>query len=248
MQELTGIILTVVVIHLAVLVALVLAITTILQGQARRAVARIHAVEAEVRQKEEAIRREIEEHEMDFERRKAEAEELLLRQKDLSEKEMGKLREKIISEAKTEGSRILDQARRAEDQMRLQLVQETEEKALVYGGQIFSMVFSARMTEALNALFLDELLDAFNEIDADSITVDAKEAEITVSQPLQPEQKERLRRMLSEKFHADVVIRETVNRELLAGMLLKLGSLDIDGSLLNRYREAAEEVKRTSRM
>jgi hypothetical protein len=39
-----------------------------------------------------------------------------------------------------------------------------------------------------------------------------------------------------------------VNRELLAGMLLKLGSLDIDGSLLNRYREAAEEVKRTSRM
>jgi hypothetical protein len=248
MQELTGIIVTVVVIHLAVLVALVLVITTILKGQSRRAVARIHAVEAEVRQKEEAIRREIEEHEVDFERRKAEAEESLLRQKDLSEKEMGKLREKMISEAKMEGSRILDQARRAEDQMRLQLAQETEEKALGYGGQIFSMVFSTRMTEALNRLFVDELLDAFEEIDADSITVDAKVAEITVSQPLQPEQRERLKRMLSEKFHADVEVRETVNRELLAGMLLKLGSLDIDGSLLNRYREAAEEVKRTSRM
>ena len=39
---------------------------------------------------------------------------------------------------------------------------------------------------------------------------------------------------------------EKVDEDLLAGIILKLGSLEIDGSLLNRYSEAAAEVKKTT--
>jgi F0F1-type ATP synthase delta subunit len=35
-----------------------------------------------------------------------------------------------------------------------------------------------------------------------------------------------------------------VDDSLLAGLVLKMGSLEIDGSLRNRYQEAVQEVKK----
>jgi F-type H+-transporting ATPase subunit delta len=55
-----------------------------------------------------------------------------------------------------------------------------------------------------------------------------------------------LAKLLSEKFGANVAIEEKLDKELLAGIIFKLGSLEIDGSLRNRFREAAAEVKKSA--
>ena len=121
-----------------------------------------------------------------------------------------------------------------------------EEKAVDYGGEVFKLVFSEKVTADLNASFIDELLQALSEVDAGSITVDASEAHFASSHPISPEQKSRLEALLAEKFGAEVKVDEDIREELLAGLVFKLGSLEIDGSLLNRYKEAAAEVKKTA--
>ena len=60
-------------------------------------------------------------------------------------------------------------------------------------------------------------------------------------------QKARLERLLAEKFGVQVTVNEEIKEELMGGLVFKLGSLEIDGSLLNRFHEAAAEVKKEAR-
>jgi len=232
--------------HAAVLVVIIMVIRKMLLGDTVTAVSRIRQVEEEVRKKEEGIRKEIEEHEKDFVLKKAAAEEQLQQQRDKSEKEVGKIRDQVVGDAKKEAERIIEQAQKNEEKLRQQIAQDMEEKAVDYGGQVFKLVFSEKVSDALNRSFIDELLDALSEVDAGSITVDATQAEFVSSHPIAQDQRDRLQKLIEEKFAAKVVVQEKVKPELLAGIIFKLGSLEIDGSLLNRYQEAASEVKKTA--
>jgi F0F1-type ATP synthase delta subunit len=242
MQDVIQVLVPIIAAHVVVLAVLVVAIKRVLVSDARRAVKRIAEVETEVRNKEESIRREIAEHEKDFARRKAEAEADMQRAREKSEKDVGQMREQMLAEAKKEGNHILEQAHRNEARFRMQIAQEMEEKAVEYGAEIFKLVFSEKIGVELHEKFMEELLDALSEIDGASVTVDGDDAEFTSSHPISPPQKERFQALLKEKFGVDVAVNEKVDETLLAGLVFKLGSLEIDGSLLNRYKEAAAEV------
>jgi vacuolar-type H+-ATPase subunit H len=225
---------------------MVLVIKRLLLGDTKRAVARLREVEADVRRKEERVRAEIAEHEKEFERRKSEAEASMERQRQESEKELSRLKDKMMADSRKEGERILDQARKNEEKFRKQIAQDMEEKAVEYGGQIFRLVFSEEMNSELNAKFIDELLDALEEVDSTSITVDSENAEFRSSHPIEPARKERLESLLHAKFGARIKVEEKLDEDLLAGLAFKLGSLEIDGSLLSRYHEAVAEVKKNA--
>jgi F0F1-type ATP synthase delta subunit len=233
--------------HIVVLVVILVFIKRLLLGDTLRAVERVKQVETEVRKKEERIRKEIEEHEKDFQKRKADAEEDLRRRREDTDREIARLKDTTIADAKKEGDRILEQARKGEEKMRQQIAQEMEEKAIDYAGEIFKLVFSENVTVALDKQFVGELLEALEQVDAASITVDSGQAEFTTCHPMDLDQKARLEALLKEKFGVDIKIKEKVQESLLAGIVLKLGSLEIDGSLLNRFLEAVAEVKKSSR-
>jgi F-type H+-transporting ATPase subunit b len=240
------ILIPIVVAHIAALVVIVFVIKKLLFGDTVAAVTRIRQVEAEVRKKEEAIRLEIQEHEKDFAVKKSEAESALQKQREQSEKEVSKLRDQITADARKEADKIMEQARKNEENLRKQIAQDMEEKAVAYGGEVFKMVFSEEVNQEVNKRFIAELLDALEQLDAGAITVDGSQAEFTTSHPMDPEQKARLECLLDSKFGVKMKVEEKVKPELLAGLIFKLGSLEIDGSLLNRYQEAAAEVKKSA--
>jgi F0F1-type ATP synthase membrane subunit b/b' len=244
MHDILTIWMPILVTHLCVLVVIIFVIKRLLLSDTLQAVSRIRQVEAEVRKREEAIRREIEEHEKEFTRKKAEAEEELQRQRESSEKEVGKLREQMISDARKEGDAIIEQAKKNEDKFRKQIAQDMEEKAVDYGSQIFKLVMSEKVNEVLNEQFITELLDAVEQIDSSSITVDPSNAEFKSSHPINAVQKERLEKLLEEKFGARIKVNEKIEEDLMAGLVFKMGSLEIDGSLLNRFQEAASEIRK----
>lgn len=244
MQELLRVAVPIVAVHAVVLAVLVAGIRLLLAGTANRAVRRVRQVEDEVRKKEEDIRREIEEHERDFAEKKAEAERQLQAHRDEARREAVHLKEKAVSEAKKESQKIIEQAHKNEQKLRDQIARQMEDKAVEYGGRIFKLVFSDLLTGELNGLFNTELIDALNEIEQGAITVESGTAIVTVSHPMSDVQRTRLETVLREKFRKDAVIEEAVDETLLAGLILKMGSLEIDGSLRNRYTEAVGEVKK----
>lgn len=243
-METLRMLLPVIVAHVCALVVIIVVIRRLLLNDTVRAVNRIKQVEAEVRKKEEGIRTQIEEYEKEFAQKRAEAAEELQKHKEESEKEVSRMRDQVLEDAKKQGDRIISQAKKNEQMLREQIAQSMEEKAVDYGSEVFRLVCSEKITAEMNHFFVAELLDALEEIDAGAIAVDGSEPEICSSHPLDPEQKKRLEALLEEKFNVEIEVQETVREDLLAGITLKLGSLEIDGSLLTRYQEAAGEVKK----
>jgi F0F1-type ATP synthase delta subunit len=60
---------------------------------------------------------------------------------------------------------------------------------------------------------------------------------------LEPAHRDQLRELVSRKFGVSLEVRESVDPELIAGIKIKMGSLEIDGSLRNRFNEAIEQLK-----
>jgi F-type H+-transporting ATPase subunit b len=244
MRDILTILIPIVVAHAVVLAAIIFVIKKLLLSDTMQAISRIRQVETEVRKKEESIQREIEEHEKEFAKKKVEAEEALQKQRETSEKEVGKMRDQVIADAKKEADGITQNAKKNEDKLRQQIAQDMEEKAVEYGAEVFKMVFSEKMNEELNRQFVNELLDAVEQIDATSITVDPSNAEFKSSHAMGAEQKQRLEKLLLDKFGTPIKVNEKVQEDLMAGLVFKLGSLEIDGSLQNRFKEAAAEIKK----
>ena len=246
-MEMLQVLMPVILAHVVVLAVLVVVIHRVMAAHTNHAVEQVRQVETEVRRREETIRRQIEEHEKDFAQRKEAAEAKFQKQKEDAEKELGARRDQMLGEAKREGDKIIEQSRRNEANLRQQLLQDMEEKAVDYGGQAFQLVFGEKMNVSINAAFIDELLDALEQVDAGGLTVDAGEAQFVTSHPLDAKQKKRLETIIAEKFGLTLAVKETVNPDVLGGMLLKLGSMEIDGTLRTRIQEAIAEVKKNTR-
>ena len=246
MEEMLRVLVPVVVAHVCVLAVLLIIVKKVLLNDTMKAVERIQAVEGEVRKKEETIRREIQEHEKAFAKQKIEAEEELQRHKAQTEKELGRLRDQMLAEAKRESDRIIEQARKNEQQYREKIEANVEQKAVDYGAELFSMVFGERVTSELNKQFNAELMDALNDIDGDSITIESAEGDVIVGQAMEAEQKKQLEDVLAGKFGRPIQLVERIDPELMTGLVLKLGSLEIDGSLRNRFQEAVTELSKAA--
>jgi F0F1-type ATP synthase delta subunit len=154
------------------------------------------------------------------------------------------MKERVVGEAKAQSDKIISEAQLNKDKIREQVVREMDEKTVGFAGELFTLVISKGVNEKLNEAFIDELITALGEVDEASIHVEAEEAEFIASHPIIPEQKARLEQLLHDKFDVSLRINEKIQQDLLAGLIIKLGSLEIDGSLLNRYREAVSQIKK----
>ena len=234
----------IVIAHLVVWVLVVLVIRKMLLSDTVSAVDRIGEAETELRRYEERLRQEMQQHEEELATQRRQAETDMSSAREKTEGEIQQMRDQIVEDARREAADVMDKARKSERKLREQVAFEMEEKAVDFGGKVFRLVFSDRLNEIVNAQFVDELLDALEETDAAGITVDASEADFSSSHPLEPEQKARLQSILADKFGINIEVNESVREELLAGLVMKIGSLEIDGSLLSRYQEAVTELKK----
>ena len=229
--------------QLAILVVMVVVIRQLLLRDTIKAVAKLRDAESELGKKEDTIRKRIEENEADFRRKSAESQQELARAKETMEKELARTRESLVEEAKRERDRILEEANRNKERMRQDLARDMEAKTLDNTGRICEMVFSDEMGARVDQAFVDELLAAIEDMDASSITIAAESIEVGTGRPLSQTTKDRIKDLVARKVGVSVEVRETVVPELIAGIRLKLGSLEIDGSMQNRFREAVDQLK-----
>lgn len=238
-----GMMVYLILIQAAALAVAIFALRQILLRDTMKAVGKLRDAEGELVKKEEQVRKRIEENEAEFRRMSAEAQETLARSKEAMEKDMARTRDSLIEEAKKERDRIIDDATRGKEKIRAELAREASAKVLDDAGRVYEMVFSPELGAKLDHAFLDELLAALEEMDSGSITVEAGAIEVTGSRPLDLAHKDRLRKLVANKFGVNLEVKETVVPELIAGVRIKLGSLEIDGSLSNRFREAIDQLR-----
>lgn len=229
--------------QLAVFAILVIGLKRMLMGSTQLAAAKLREVEADLGRKEEAVRKRIEDNEAEFRRKSAEAQDGLNRTREAMEKDVARSRDGLLDEARKERDKIVDEANRSKEKLRQELAREAQGQAVENARRVYELVFSEELGRKLDHSFLDELLVALDEMDSSSITISAAAIDVVCSHPLEPAHREQLREIVSRKFNVSLDVHEEVDPGLIAGIKIKLGSLEIDGSLRNRFNEAIEQLK-----
>lgn len=111
--------------------------------------------------------------------------------------------------------------------------------------RLVKLVFSARGQEVLQDHLLDELIVEIGNQDASMFQGAVKDKALVVSaHPISDERKVRLERLLSEKAGGQLEILFKEDPEVVAGLMVKIGALTMDGSLRNKLAKAELHLKK----
>jgi len=237
-------ILTFIVIQFGVFAVIVFVLKKLLLGDTMNAVNRLKLISQENEKREQELSKKIKEQEEEYRKKLAQAEDETKKIKEQAKKETEKMKQELLDEARRESDSILISARRSKERMQQEIYQELEGKAIDYAYQLTDSVFSEKIKESFNKQFVDELIEELKNLDESHINIEVNQAEFISSHTLEEAQKKKAKDVLFKKLGREIKIKEKLDKKLLAGLVIKLDSLIIDGSLLNRLKEGVGELKR----
>ena len=177
------------------------------------------------------------------------------------EQELGKAKEEaeqIVKEAKLKSERIaldaqgqskeqaetvLGQAKADIEKSQKELLSKYEEHAVELAVQMLKFTFTEQGKEALQHQLISELIEEINNLEQDKFTVKTKEAKVISDYPLSESEKEKLINILTGKVGMDVEIQQVQDPDIIAGLVVKMGALTIDGSLKSKLKKIIPYLK-----
>lgn len=208
------------------------------------ALKRLRALQNEAMIRESQLKEELDkaksDHMAEIEKGKKEAKALI----DGARKEVEALKTNSEEDARQQSKNIFAHGQEELEKLRLKMESGLEERALKMSVDLISYTFSQKGKEGLQRQFIDELIEEIEGIDKKRFQVKAEKANILTSFALTDKEKEKLKKVLSAKVGRAITIAQVMKPELITGLIVQLGALEIDGSLINRLRKALPLIKK----
>jgi len=222
---------------------LVFLLRQFLYKQVNQSLGRLQQLYQENLRREEELKKRREEMEQDLKAKLAQYQEEVRSLRTAAEADAQKMQEEILAKAKEEGKRIVAEAEAKKERMRANLVSEMEEKALGLASDIIERVFTAQVAQGIHHHLIDELVEEIGKSNGRELQADVETVEITVPFPLTQLQREKLKEILSSNIGRSISIKETIDQEMVAGMVVRLENVILDGSLKNKLQGALAYVR-----
>ena len=116
-------------------------------------------------------------------------------------------------------------------------------QAIDYCILLMEQFFTSRSFEALDASLIAEFFTDMESVDMEMIGPDVQSIDVMTARPLSDTFEQRLTDILFSKLERKFQVNKSVQKEIIGGILLKFGTLSLDGSLKSVLRNTAEEVK-----
>lgn len=242
-------ILRLILIQIVTFVFIVLFLRRLLYNQIARAVKRLQKLNQQNMQKEMILKEEIErakkEADLEIKKSNVQAEEI----KEEAREEAERLREETIEKSKQEAKRIIGEAVKDIKRKQNEFVLEMENKTVHVAADIVRYIFTDKGLGNLHLKLIDELIEDIRDLDEGRIDTKTKEdkAEVVSAYALQDKQKEKLKTILSSKLGTDITLTERLSPEVVAGLIVKMGSFIIDGSIENKLKKVVPMMKKKMR-
>ncbi|MBF0385632.1 MAG: F0F1 ATP synthase subunit delta [Candidatus Omnitrophica bacterium] len=201
------------------------------------AVNRLNEEIAKTNQKQGELTEKLRKADEELTRRQQEAKELANKMRTDAEHETKAERDKIIQKARLEGEDIIAKAQHATEKMRKELEKEMDIKGVKFSMQILSEVMSEQAKGALNQILINDFIARLKNIDMSMISSDVKAVDIITLTPLDNNVKAQISKIINENLKRDLVVDSKTDTKIGGGVILKFGSMALDGSLSNAIRE-----------
>lgn len=190
------------------------------------------------------MKKRIAEAEDEFRRRSTELDEALATQREEAMRQLEEEKKRALALSREEGERILDTAKGRAEKIDHEIEHEVRTHAVVIVGTAVRQVFSERLRGALNDQLVDELLEEMAAADIGYLPEEIREVEIILPYAPAADLKKKIKAILEKKLTRKIEVRETVRQEIGGGMILRLGSLVMDGSLEGKVSGIVHNLKR----
>ena len=210
------------------------------------AVRRLNAETETVRAKQAELNQKIKEAEEELAKRRKEADDLTKKMITEAEAKAHEERERMVKKAREEGEEIIAKAQNTKEKIRQEILKETELKTIDFSVTILNSVLTDKAKGILNRQLVEEFLDGLEKIDMTQVGSDVDTAEILTAAAIDEGLKSRFEKIIKGKLNRSIKINVSVDAAITGGVVLKFGSLALDGSLQNILREAGTTLKQKS--
>lgn len=196
------------------------------------------------RKEEEATKR--------LEEAKLKADEMVQRAQQEVEKSTGKTladavaeRDRILAEARAKAEDVIRQADRSREQLLGELDERIARGSIDRACALMDEALPEEFKRGVHAQWVGELIEgAFGQLKGVRVPDAHTEAVVVSAFPLDAAQRAALAKKLHDVLGPAVGMKEKVDPKIVAGIVISVGSLVLDGSLKNRIEE---QMKRTRR-
>lgn len=229
-------------------VGLVLVMRKILISSSYKEINRLQQLNEENAEKSKELDRKILDAENDHREKITQAEKEVRELKTKARKEIEELKEALVAKGKAEGDSIVAQALNSKDEIRAEIEEEMYDKSVELSFQIFQKVLSSDEQKMVFDGLIANVLEELGNIEKDRLKAidlggSGNTIEVKTSRAMSPQQKEELETVLSSKLDQKIKTQEVIERDVICGIIIMLGSVVIDGSLSERFRKAAAELR-----
>lgn len=223
--------------------ALLLALRALFYRNLHAALKRLQTLHEETMVKEAQLKEELQraqqERAAEVERGRQDAKAIL----EGAKREAQALRANAGTQARQESQTIVTRGKEELARLRASMRAELETDALRLSTEMIRYTFTQEGKEEFHRHLIAGLITEISQLDKGRFSVNAEMASVTSSVPLTDHEKQRLRRVLSEKLGTEVGLTERLDPELITGLVIQIGGLVIDGSLKNKLRKALPFVR-----
>lgn len=182
------------------------------------------------------------------------AQEIIAKAKEEAEN----LRMKIIKESNHEGDEIVKEARAKSDDIMKQadkarqlLLSEVDDRvaneAINRACELVQYSLPEKLKRDAHLQWVEELIESgFTQLERLRIPQDTQEVKIVSAFKLNEIQHKAIARKLKDALGREATLKEEVDPKIVAGIVISIGSLVLDGSLKNKIQEQAKNAKYSS--
>jgi len=153
-------------------------------------------------------------------------------------KEAESERDKIVGQARLQSTEIIQQADKSRQSLLSEIEERTDKEAINKACQLLQDTLPEQFKQDVHLAWVEELIrDGFSQLERLRIPQGLEEVKVVCAFALTAEQHRDLVRKLKDVFGREVTLKEEVDPKLVAGLIISMGSLVLDGSLRNKIKE-----------
>lgn len=155
-------------------------------------------------------------------------------------KEVQDEKDKLLKQARIRAEEMIEQADKARRQLLTEIEDRISKEAVNKSCELLHDVLPEEFKQIVHKQWVDDLIEnGFSQVERLHIPPDIGEAKIVSAFALSDEHRKKLSRKLKDALGHEVVLKEELNPKVVAGLIITLGSLVLDGSLKNKIQEKA---------
>lgn len=216
----------------------------IMLGSTESAVNRLNESYSEINARKEKLSKLIEEAEKEYEQKKQEAKRIARTMHEDAQQEVDEKRSRLLHKAHEEAEKILSDTMSAKDRIREDIRREEKMLAVDRSKVLLKEALGGLFEERIDELLIENFIEEFKGMDKANIPPSVEEVVLVTRAELSKDLLETITDSIEQRSGRKLKFNQEVDPQVVGGLVIKFGSLTLDGSVAGKLEEASIKEKK----